>query len=187
MECQKKWRGGGIALRRALRQSALLLGGLLVAGVAQARPAYDCACLVNKVNFDVRYESQWGDQPWKSQTLQKGGSTWFCYTYEEGQRNVVQPLRVRLDVDLSSGTSISTYRLPTAPAGQKTCDHVVPESTFHFAYKANTNKQFMTVSKSQPDPNSALARPPQRSSQPTMSGPQNSGPPPMIIDIPPGR
>lgn len=186
MENHNRWQGGGIAVWRAMRHGFVLLGGLLVAGVAMARPAFDCACLVNKVNFDVRYESQWGDQPWKSQTLQKGNRVWFCYTYEEGQRNVVQPLRVRLDVDLSSGTSISTYRLPTSPAGQKTCDHVVPESTFLFAYKANTNNQFMTVSKSQPDPRSSLSRP-QPSPFPSMSGPQNSAPPPMLRDIPPGR
>jgi hypothetical protein len=186
MNSHKEWRVGGIAVWRVLRQSGLLLGGLLVTGVAFARPAYDCACLVNKVNFDVKYESQWGDQPWKSQTLQKGGRVWFCYNYEEGQRQLVQPLRVRLDVDLSKGSSVSTFRLPTAPAGQKTCEHVVPESTFHFAYRANTNQQYMTVSKSQADPRSSLSRP-QPSPYPRMSGPEVNGPPPMIRDIPPSR
>lgn len=158
----------GITLRPAPLFGMLL--AMLAGTPALARPAYDCACLVNRVNFDVRYESQWGDQPWKSQTLGKGNRVWFCYTYEEGQRHQVQPLRVRLDTDLSARSSISTFRLPTAPAGQKTCDHVVPESTFLFAYKANTNNQLMTVSKSQADPRSSLNRP-QPSPYPSMTSP----------------
>ncbi|MBL8517913.1 MAG: hypothetical protein JNM76_13205 [Betaproteobacteria bacterium] len=135
---------------------------------AAAEAALDCACVVNKVDFDVRYEYTWGDKPWTSASVNRGNRSWFCWTSARAGEPV-PPLRVRLDVDLSDSTSLSTYNLPLSRAGAKSCDHVQPTSTFHFAYRANTNKLFMALTKSQPDPAAALARP-APSPYPTMSG-----------------
>jgi len=82
---------------------------------------YAVVCLVNKTNRNINYTYRWGDDEWKSQSVDANSSRYHSYTYPSGSHSSPD-FRIRVDVDFSSGTDYKTFLLKRNRNSKKSCD-----------------------------------------------------------------
>ena len=123
---------------------AAMVLGLAFGLPAQAESPYGCACLHNKTDRPVNFRYKWGDGEWKPDYLRSGYQETLCWRFASGS-NSTPKLSFQIDVDLSGGTAWTTFNLPLVQSQTNRCESVSTKFHYDINYKANTNKQYLTM------------------------------------------
>jgi hypothetical protein len=124
----------------------LVLGVGLPFAAAQAQMPYGCACLHNNTQSPVSFRYHWGKNEWKSETLRPNYQEALCWRYAQGSTSSPE-LTFQIDVDLSNGKAWTTYDLPRVQSARNSCEVVGKHYHYDIGYKANTNKQYLIMTR----------------------------------------
>ncbi len=107
---------------------------------------HGCACFHNKTNATISYRYKWGDGQWQNYKLEPNYQNWICWKYDNPQKSSPN-LTFQLDVDMSKGSSWTTYAITRVQTKTAHCNAVGQGGHYDISYRANTNNSFIQVTR----------------------------------------
>lgn len=108
---------------------------------AHAADRYGVACVYNRTNVPINFQTKVGDGQWENNILQPGGNRFFWHKYEHQNEDKSPTLLVRFNSDLTQTRYNLEYRLERRAAEGKSCGEGKP---YAFEYEPN-NRNFIDL------------------------------------------
>lgn len=116
------------------------------AAPGSAEAAFGCACVNNGVGQRIQFRFKWGNDPFKTLTLDPGMVYAFCWRYSDGSRTS-PPLEFMLNRATDGSAAFTDYALPRVQSPTNQCAGVPKAGHYWVRFQPGTNDQFLHVTK----------------------------------------